>query len=91
MSIDYAFVSDMLARYTKHLFDVERACRNNLSSYETQLTELDRLAEKYPERYMKRLEEISERKSNTQVTLDMTVEKINKMADQIAELNKLVA
>ena len=88
MSIDYEFVVDMLTRYGKHLVDVQRACQANVRSYQLQKIELERLAEKYPERYLSRLEEITSREANTQTTLDIVNERLDKIPQQVEAINK---
>ena len=91
MSIDYEFAMDMFRRYSNHLEDVIESVNSNISNYGHQLTELERVVEKYPERYMKRLEEISFKKVEAQKKLDLLQPRMKKVADQIEEFKKFVS
>ena len=90
MSIDYEFAMDMFSRYSKHLEDVIESINTNIFNYGSQVAELERIAEKYPERYMKRLEEVSAKKAEAQKKLDVLLPRMKKMADQIEEFKKFV-
>jgi hypothetical protein len=88
-NIDYDFIVDALTRYGKHLVDVKGSIEKNISTYEFQLRELEGLAEKYPERYMRRLEEISERQTEAKIKLDPILEKLAEIPRQIVEIKLL--
>jgi hypothetical protein len=87
-NIDYDFIVDALTRYGKHLLDVKTSLEKSISNYDFQIRELENIAERYPERYLIRLEELATKKTEAKTKLAPILEKIAKIPEQISILER---
>lgn len=87
--LDHEFIVDALTRYGKHLVDVKIAIEKNVTNYGVQKVELERIAEKYPERYLARLEDIAAKEAEAKAKLDPILKRLAKLPEQILEIQML--
>ncbi|MFH1827703.1 MAG: hypothetical protein ABH824_00415 [Nanoarchaeota archaeon] len=90
MSINYKFALEIFTRYSEHLQNTLTSIDTYINNYDKQETELKRLASFKPKIYQKEYEKIQKKRKEADIKLSHIVPRMQKLAEQIEELKKVI-
>ena len=84
--LDYNFIELMFKKYSKHLQDVVTSIETLINTYDRQLSELNKM----PQKYRERIRELEGKKTEAFVKLNAICPNMDKMAEQLQEIQQII-